>query len=100
MHSTKKEDLKEIRDCKVLTGESVARQHGVVITKMVLQVQRKRGLRTELDIKWWRLHEKGCCKTFREQASEFLHATDETTNWQQISDTVREIGRNVLVLGI
>ena len=47
----KTRNLKEIRDCKVILGESVARQHRVVIAKMVLQVHKKSSVRTELKVK-------------------------------------------------
>ncbi|KAF3698136.1 Craniofacial development protein 2 p97 bucentaur protein [Channa argus] len=41
-------NLKEISDCKVLVGESVARQHRMVVCKMTLVMRRMK--RT----KWWR----------------------------------------------
>ena len=78
----KRKNIKEIRDCKVILGESVARQQVMVIAKMVLKVQRKRGVITESKIKWKRLHEEESFKNFQGQKSEVLHATDETTNRQ------------------
>ncbi|KAF7691359.1 hypothetical protein HF521_011656, partial [Silurus meridionalis] len=35
-------NLKEIGDCKVLAGDSVARQHRMVVCRMVLEVKKKR----------------------------------------------------------
>ncbi|KAJ8376012.1 hypothetical protein SKAU_G00065920 [Synaphobranchus kaupii] len=35
-------NLKEVRDCKVITGESVARQHRMVVCRMTLEDKRRR----------------------------------------------------------
>ncbi|KAI5095782.1 hypothetical protein C0J45_14212 [Silurus meridionalis] len=41
-------NLKEIGDCKVLAGDSVARQHQMVVCRMALEVKKKRWrVRTE-----------------------------------------------------
>ncbi|KAI5614609.1 hypothetical protein C0J50_8947 [Silurus asotus] len=63
-------NLKEIGDCKVLTRDSVARQHRMVVCKMVLEVKKKkrRRVRTERRIKWWKLR-KGCSVRFRFRAT-------------------------------
>ncbi|KAI5628769.1 hypothetical protein C0J50_2637 [Silurus asotus] len=45
-------NLKEIGDCKVLAGDSVARQHWMVVCRMVLEVKKKRRrVRTERSIR-------------------------------------------------
>lgn len=51
------------RNCKVkLAGESVVKQHRMVVYRMALEVQgnRKR-MRTETKIRWWKLKEEECC---------------------------------------
>ncbi|KAI5610593.1 hypothetical protein C0J50_5099 [Silurus asotus] len=63
-------NLKEIRDCKVLAGDSVDRQHWIVACRMVLEVKKKRGrVRTERRIRWWKLKEEDCSVRFREELS-------------------------------
>ncbi|KAF7710698.1 hypothetical protein C0J45_1885 [Silurus meridionalis] len=45
-------NLKEIGDCKVLAGDSVARQHQMVVCRMVLEMKKKRRrVRTERRIR-------------------------------------------------
>ncbi|XP_037804802.1 craniofacial development protein 2-like [Penaeus monodon] len=50
--------LKESRDCKFIPGESVAKQHHVVTGEMKLTNRRRREVKTEPRIKWWRLRGK------------------------------------------
>ncbi|KAI5616429.1 hypothetical protein C0J50_24009 [Silurus asotus] len=46
-------NLKEIGDCKVLAGDRVARQHRIVVCRMVLEVKKKRRkVRTERRLRW------------------------------------------------
>ncbi|KAJ8348945.1 hypothetical protein SKAU_G00275370 [Synaphobranchus kaupii] len=62
-------NLKEVRDCKVITGESVARQHQMVVCRMTLEDKRRRrakGGKVEPRIKWWKLKKEECCVEFRE----------------------------------
>ena len=40
-------NLKEIRDCKVVAGESVARQHRMVVCRMILVVRLRKRVRAE-----------------------------------------------------
>ncbi|KAI5104058.1 hypothetical protein C0J45_5684 [Silurus meridionalis] len=50
-------NLKEYEDCKVLAVNSVARQHHMVVCRMVLEVKKKRSIvRTERRIRWWKLN--------------------------------------------
>ncbi|KAI5104626.1 Fc receptor-like protein 5 [Silurus meridionalis] len=61
-------NLKEIGDCKVLAGDSVARQHRMVVCRMVLEAKKKRRrVRTERRIRWWKLKEEDCSVRFREE---------------------------------
>ncbi|KAI5624691.1 hypothetical protein C0J50_15497 [Silurus asotus] len=61
-------NLKEIGDCKVLAGDSVARQHRMVVGRMVLEAKKKRRrVRTERRIRWWKLKEEKCSVRFREE---------------------------------
>ena len=91
----RRSNLKEIGDCKVMPGESVARQHRVVIARMKLQVRKKRTVTTKPRIKWWRLSEDKCFSAFQGEARKALRKVEETSTWQDIADTIREIGRNV-----
>ncbi|KAK2846462.1 hypothetical protein Q5P01_009461 [Channa striata] len=47
--------LREVSDCKVVVGESVARQHRMVVCKMTLVVRKKKRGKSEKKTKWWKL---------------------------------------------
>uniref|UniRef100_A0A673K0B0 Craniofacial development protein 2-like n=1 Tax=Sinocyclocheilus rhinocerous TaxID=307959 RepID=A0A673K0B0_9TELE len=46
-------NLMEISDCKVVVGESVARQHRMVVCKMTLVVRKMKRAKAEQKTKWW-----------------------------------------------
>ncbi|XP_051775304.1 uncharacterized protein LOC127525948 [Erpetoichthys calabaricus] len=48
-------DLKEIEDCKVVAGESVVKQHRMVVCRMMLEIKKRKRVRVEPRIKWWKL---------------------------------------------
>ncbi len=50
--------MKEFSDCKVVPGESVARQHRVLVGNLSLKVKTRRKERTEPKIKWWKVKEE------------------------------------------
>ncbi|KAI5611221.1 hypothetical protein C0J50_9252 [Silurus asotus] len=66
-------NLTEIGDCKVLAGDSVARQLRTVVCRMVLEAKKKRShVRIERRIRWWKLKEKECSVRFREEVRKGL----------------------------
>ncbi|MCJ8736423.1 hypothetical protein PDJAM_G00258010 [Pangasius djambal] len=62
-------NLKEISDCKVVVGESVARQHRMVVCRMTLMVCKKNRSKIEIEkkTKWWKLKKEECCEDFRQK---------------------------------
>ncbi|KAI5615915.1 hypothetical protein C0J50_8646 [Silurus asotus] len=71
-------NLKEIGDCKVLAGDSVARQHWMVVCRMVLEVKKKRRrVRTVRRIRWWKLKKEDCSVRFREEVRQGLCSGEE-----------------------
>ncbi|MCJ8736420.1 hypothetical protein PDJAM_G00257950 [Pangasius djambal] len=62
-------NLKEISDCKVVVGESVARQHRMVVCRMTLMVCKKKRSKIEIEkkTKWWKLKKEECCEDFRQK---------------------------------
>ncbi|KAK3568884.1 hypothetical protein QTP86_019110, partial [Hemibagrus guttatus] len=65
-------NLKEISDCKVVVGESVARQHRMVVCRMTLMVCKKKRSETEKKTKWWKLKKEECCEEFRQKLRQAL----------------------------
>ncbi|KAI5625024.1 hypothetical protein C0J50_15415 [Silurus asotus] len=91
-------NLKEIGNCKVLAGDSVARQHRMVVCRMVLEAKKKRRrVRTERRIRWWKLKEKDCSVRFREEVRERLSGVKEVLDdWATTAGVMREAARKVL----
>ena len=51
--------MKEVWDTKrEITGESVAKQHRLVVSKMVMCTKWRKTTRQEKRTKWWKLREK------------------------------------------
>ncbi|MCJ8749465.1 hypothetical protein PDJAM_G00176560 [Pangasius djambal] len=67
-------NLKEISDCKVVVGESVARQHRMVVCRMTLMVCKKKRSKIEIEkkTKWWKLKKEECCEDFRQKLRQAL----------------------------
>ena len=63
--------LKEMTDCKVIAGESVATQHRVLVCRMTLKVRRtKMGARRERKIRWWKLKDRDCRNRFSDMVKQ------------------------------
>ncbi|XP_061621461.1 uncharacterized protein LOC133474126 [Phyllopteryx taeniolatus] len=90
--------LKEVTNCKVVVGESVARQHRMVVCKMTLVVGRKiRKTKAEKRTMWWKLRQDECCAAFREEVIQALGGRKELPeDWTTAAKVIREAGRRVL----
>ncbi|KAK3505889.1 hypothetical protein QTP70_003761 [Hemibagrus guttatus] len=92
-------NLKEISDCKVVVGKSVARQHRMVVCRMTLMACKKKRSKIEIEkkTKWWKLKKEECCEEFRQKLRQALGGQvllpDE---WKTTAGVIRETGRKVL----
>ncbi|KAK3530329.1 hypothetical protein QTP86_023938, partial [Hemibagrus guttatus] len=90
-------NLKEISDCKVVVGESVARQHRMVVCRMTLMVCKKKRSETEKKSKWWKLKKEECCEEFRQKLRQALGGQVVLTDdWETTAEVIRETGRKML----
>ncbi|XP_065652871.1 uncharacterized protein LOC136080186 [Hydra vulgaris] len=88
-------NLKEVRDCKVVPGESVAKQHRMVICRIVLEVKKKKRVRAESKIRWWKLKDEDFCLKFRDEMRQALGG-GVLDIWDETSNTVRDMARKIL----
>ncbi|KAK3560982.1 hypothetical protein QTP86_023168 [Hemibagrus guttatus] len=88
-------NLKEISDCKVVVGESVARQHRMVVCRMTLLVCKKKRSKIEIEKKtnWWKLIKEECYEKLRQVLGGQVVLPDD---WETTAEVVRETGRKVL----
>ncbi|KAK3531584.1 hypothetical protein QTP70_024969, partial [Hemibagrus guttatus] len=90
-------NLKEINDCKVVVGESVARQHRMVVCRMTLMVCKKKRSKIEKKSKWWKLKKEECCEEFRQKLRQALGGQVLLPDdWETTAEVIRETGRKVL----
>ncbi|KAK3524421.1 hypothetical protein QTP70_027975 [Hemibagrus guttatus] len=92
-------NLKEISDCKVVVGESVARQHRMVVCRMTLMVCKTKRSKIEIEkkTKWWKLKKEECCEEFRQKLRQALGGQVVLPDdWETTGEMIRETGRKVL----
>ncbi|KAK3571184.1 hypothetical protein QTP86_004892 [Hemibagrus guttatus] len=92
-------NLKEISDCKVVVGESVARQHRMVVCRMTLMVCKKKRSKIEIEkkTKWWKLKKEECYEEFRQKLRQALGGQIVLPDdWETTAEVIRETGRKVL----
>ncbi|KAK3550110.1 hypothetical protein QTP86_020660, partial [Hemibagrus guttatus] len=87
-------NLEEISDCKVVVGESVARQHRMVVCRMTLMVSKKKRSKIEKKTKWWKLKKEECCEEFRQKLRQALGGQVVLPDdWETIAEVIRETER-------
>ncbi|KAK3535499.1 hypothetical protein QTP70_016921, partial [Hemibagrus guttatus] len=92
-------NLKEISDCKVVVGVSVARQHRMVVCRMTLMVCKTKRSKIEIEkkTKWWKLKREECCEEFRQKLRQALGGQIVLPDdWETTEEVIRETGRKVL----
>ncbi|KAK3532193.1 hypothetical protein QTP86_009472 [Hemibagrus guttatus] len=90
---------KEISDCKVVVGESVTRQHRMVVCRMTLMVCKTKRSKIEIEkrTKWWKLKKEECCEEFRQKLRQALGGQVVLPDdWETTAEVIRETGRKVL----
>ncbi|KAK3554979.1 hypothetical protein QTP86_002411 [Hemibagrus guttatus] len=93
----RRSNLKEISDCKVVVGESVARQHRMVVCRMTLMVCKTKRSKIEKKTKWWKLKKEECCEEFRQKLRQALGGQVLLPDdWETTAEVIRETGRKVL----
>ncbi|KAK3518309.1 hypothetical protein QTP86_020982 [Hemibagrus guttatus] len=93
----RRRNLKEISDCKVVVGESVARQHRMVVCRMTLMVCKTKRSKIEKKTKWWKLKKEECCEEFRQKLRQALGGQVVLPDdWETTAEVIRETGRKVL----
>ena len=89
--------LKEIGDCKVIAGDNVAKQHRLLVCRMTLETKKRKIVKAEPRIKWWKLKKEDCCEEFREEIRRALGGKEELPDdWTTTAKVVRDTARKVL----
>ena len=78
----KRDHLVEIRNCKVINGESVAAQHRMVVIDCLLRNCRKsKKAKMDPKIKWWKLKDTELRVLFKERVLEAIRLHENVQEW-------------------
>ncbi|KAK3544508.1 hypothetical protein QTP86_013333 [Hemibagrus guttatus] len=92
-------NLEEISDCKVVVGESVIRQHRMMVCSITLMVCKKKRSKIEIEkkTKCWNQKKEECCEEFRQKLRQALGGQVVLPDgWETTAEVIRETGRKVL----
>ena len=93
----RRRNLKEMCDCKVILNECVAKQHRMVVCKMVLMVKKKKAEKVKPKIRWWKLKETSYQEAFRQEVTRILRGKDRLPNeWDKTAEMLRKSAETVL----
>ena len=91
----RKRRMKEVWDTKVIMGESRAKQHRLVMSKMVMWTKWRKTTRQEKRIKCWKLREKEIQNQFREKVLE-SGIMESEGGYKVVANGIRDIARELL----
>ena len=81
--------MRVIRDCKVVAGESVAKQHRIVVCKITMKMRKSKSVKTEHKTKWWK--SRGSCEDLRREVRAVLYRVEEFLDvWETTATVIRE----------
>ena len=93
----RRRNLKEMCDCKVILNECVAKQHRMVVCKMILMVKKKKAEKLKPKIRWWKLKETSYQETFRQEVTRILGGKEELPDeWDKTAEMLRKTAETVL----
>ena len=72
----RRRNLKEMCDCKVIVNDCVAKQHRMMVCKMVVMIKKKKTEKVKPKIRWRKLKETSCQEAFRQEVTRILGGKD------------------------
>ena len=87
--------IKEVVDTKVVVGESVAKQHRIVVSAIIIWTKWKKASKLVKRIKWWKLKDSKVNSKFKMDVIErgILSGQED---WQKIAEMIQSIARREL----
>ena len=92
---SRRKDIKEITNCKVIKGESVCTQHRLVVIDLRLVGKIRRTEQGIVKTKWWKMKDEEVRLAFKEAVSHKITDLGERS-WDTVGGTVREVGEQEL----
>ena len=91
-------DKGNIKDCKVILGESVANQHRTLVCTLISNKATERKPSRVSRTKWWKLAEPDLRDQFTEEAIQIIQQRggEETQDWETVTEDLRQLGEKLL----
>ena len=81
-------NLKDIRDCQVVNGESKATQHQLVMLSMRGTILKKSKTKRVRKIWWWKLNNVGLRAEFKQKVLENWKQTEGVQEWWSVNSKI------------
>ena len=82
----------EVVDTKVITGVSVTKQHGIVVSAIIIWTKWKKAQKPVKRIKWWKLKDSKVKNKFNMEVIE-SRILGGQEDWQRVAEMIRSIAR-------
>lgn len=93
----KRNHLVEVKNCKVIKGESVSSQHRPVIVDCDLKIKRKGKQLGERKIKWWKLKDIVLAEAFKSEVLGRISTKEKANDWWETnSKVIMRVGEEIL----
>ena len=91
----RKRRIKEVVDTKVIVGESVAKQHRIVVSAMIIWTKWRKAPKPAKRMKWWKLKDSKVNNKFKMDVIEsgILGGQED---WRRIAEMIQSIARREL----
>ena len=95
----RRENLRELKNCKVIPGESVATQHRMLVMEMKAVRKRMSPRERTKRTRWWKLNQEELKDAFISKAREHLcslEAEGKETNWKETYSRIMQLAKEEL----
>uniref|UniRef100_A0A8D8WQC9 Craniofacial development protein 2 n=1 Tax=Cacopsylla melanoneura TaxID=428564 RepID=A0A8D8WQC9_9HEMI len=95
----RRQHMKEVRNCKIINGESVAPQHRVLVIDVLFdKVNKKKKTQRHKSpkIKWWNLKDPFLKIEFQRKVIHTIRNRDYQDLWNNCKESILQVGENVL----
>ncbi|KAI5739350.1 hypothetical protein M8J77_018157 [Diaphorina citri] len=93
----RRQHLKEVRNCKVINGESVAPQHKLLVIDTSFMISRKKVEKTTTPkIRWWKLKDPSLKMEFKRQDVRNISQSGCQDLWSSYKTVILNVGESVL----
>ena len=91
----RRQRIKEVVDTKVVVGKSVAKQHRIVVSAIIIWTKWRKAPKLVKRIKWWKLKDSKVNSKFKMDVIESGILSGQE-DWQTIAEMIRSIARKEL----